>query len=36
MGKRDVLRRRVVLALGALIYATLYAFCSQIDEVGFI
>ena len=32
MGKRDALRKRVVLALGALIYATLYAFCSQIDE----
>ena len=36
MGKRDALRRRVVLALGALIYATLYALCSQIDETGTI
>ena len=29
-------RRRAVLLLGALVYAVLYAFCSQIDEVGFI
>ena len=36
MEKIETLRRRVVLALGALIYATLYALCSQIDETGTI
>ena len=36
MGKKDALRRRAVLLVGAVIYAALYAFCSQIDETGFI
>ena len=36
MNNRDVWRRRAVLALGALIYAVLYALCSQIDETGTI
>ena len=36
MNNRDVWRRRAVLVLGALIYAVLYAFCSQIDETGTI
>ena len=34
MGKKENLRKRAVLLLGALVYALLFALCSQIDAVG--
>jgi len=34
MEKKDVLRKRLVLAGGAVIYALLFALCSQIDKSG--
>ena len=36
MENQKSLRRLLTLLIGAVIYAVLYAFCSQIDEVGFI
>ena len=36
MENQKSLRRPLTLLIGAVIYAALYAFCSQIDEVGFI
>ena len=36
MGKRETLSKRMVLLTGALVYAVLYALCSQIDETGTI
>ena len=34
MKQKETMRKRAVLALGAAVYALLFALCSQIDQTG--